>query len=51
MKLQRMVVATVLIFMSSVSACLAGQSQAGAQCAARFDTLDTNHDGKVTLQE
>lgn len=51
MKLQRMVLATIFILVCSVGNCLAGQSQAGARCEARFDALDANHDGKVTLQE
>jgi len=51
MKLQTVVLATVLIGMLWVGSCLAGQSQAGAQCEARFDVMDTNHDGKVTLPE
>jgi len=51
MKLQKVVLLMVVIFLFSIGTCMAGQSQAGAQCEARFDTMDANHDGKVTLKE
>jgi len=31
--------------------CPAGQSQAGSQCKARFDALDRDNDGKLTIEE
>jgi Ca2+-binding EF-hand superfamily protein len=51
MKMQKAVFSMVMISLFSIGTCTAGQSQAGAECEARFDTMDTNHDGKVTLKE
>jgi len=42
-----MVLASFLL----AGSCIAGQSHAGAQCEARFNSMDSNNDGKVTLNE
>ena len=51
-----MKVSTIVILLSVAlfllaGTCPAGQSQAGSQCKARFDTLDRDNDGKLTLEE
>lgn len=51
MKVSRIAILLSMVLFLMAGTCSAGQSQAGSQCKARFDTLDKDHDGKLTLEE
>ncbi len=51
MKASSIAILVTIVLLLTIGTASAGQSQAGSQCKARFDTLDRNNDGKVTLEE
>ena len=51
MKISTIVVMLIVVLSLAAGTCPAGQSQAGLNCRKRFDSMDANNDGKVTLQE
>lgn len=51
MKVSKILILLSMVLFLLAGTCPAGQSQAGSQCKARFDTLDRDNDGKLTLEE